>query len=333
MYVTGGIGSSSQGERFAFDFDLPNETAYAETCAAIGLVFWNHRMLQITGDSKYADVMERALYNGVLSGVSLDGKKFFYVNPLASLGNHHRQEWFGCACCPPNIARVIAGLGQYIYSKGNREIFVHLYIQSELDAEINRVKVRLVQKTGYPWQDTVNITVFPERETKFTLALRIPGWCRNPKLMLNGKPLSFSNVTVKGYVRIARKWSKNDRVTLTLPMPVELIKANPAVRTDCGKAAIQRGPIVYCLEEIDNGKNLANIALPRNVKLKAKYMSGLLGGVVAITCQAKMADRANWHNRLYQPDAEKLKFRKILAVPYYAWDNRRSGEMLVWVPA
>jgi DUF1680 family protein len=175
--------------------------------------------------------------------------------------------------------------------------------------------------------------VFPERETKFTLALRIPGWCRNPKLMLNGKPLSFSNVTVKGYVRIARKWSKNDRVTLTLPMPVELIKANPAVRTDCGKAAIQRGPIVYCLEEIDNGKNLANIALPRNVKLKAKYMSGLLGGVVAITCQAKMADRANWHNRLYQPDAEKLKFRKILAVPYYAWDNRRSGEMLVWVPA
>ena len=341
MYVTGGVGSTASGEAFTFDYDLPNETAYAETCAAIALVFFAHRMLQIEADAEYADVMERALYNGILSGVSLDGTRFFYANhltvfPDASKGVHGhvaatRQEWFGCACCPPNIARLIAGIGEYAYSQSERDAYVHLYIQGSAELDIAGQKVKISQKTRYPWCETVEISVHPEQEAAFALALRIPGWCRGAKIKVNGKAGSLAASTTKGYAHITRTWKKGDRVELTLPMPIERIEAHPRVRMDCCKVALQRGPIVLCLEEIDNGPNLADLFLPRTAKLTAEYRPRLLGGTVVIRGKARRRDLSGWSNQLYRPDRTNTKAVNMLAVPYFLWANRKPGEMIVWI--
>ena len=332
MYVTGGIGAAHQGERFTSDYDLPEESAYCETCAAIGLVFWSHRLLHLEGDGRYADVMERALYNGTISGVSLSGERFFYVNPLASLGDHHRQEWFGCACCPPNISRLIASIGGYLYSEGPRDAWVHLYVQGIGEVNVAGCPVRLEQQTDYPWDGAVEIAVHPEEPTTFTLHLRIPGWCRNAELEVNGKTMDVREITEQGYARIAREWRSGDRVRLNLSMPVERVVAHPSVRMANGKVALQRGPVVYCLEEADNKATpLSRIALPRSARLNAAYKKDLLGGVVVITGEAEVIEDSGWEDALYRPDPVQIRRCEITAVPYCVWDNRDPGQMLVWI--
>lgn len=331
MYITGGIGPSRHNEGFTCDYDLPNETAYAETCAAIGLVFWAHRMLQLEPDSRYADIMERALYNGVTSGVSLDGRRFFYENPLASLGRHHRQDWFDCACCPPNIARLIASIGQYVYSLGEKAVYVHLYAQGEAFLEIDGTALRTVQKTMYPWDGKVVLELEPERPARFALALRLPGWCRKPKVSLNGKAFGLSGRVRCGYAVIEREWRAGDRVEVLLPMSVERVEAHPEVRPDCGRIALMRGPIVYCLEEADNGRLLHDVVIPREAKLSARMEKDLLGGVVVVTGKAYRRDMRGWDGVLYRAERSKTKPFTFKAVPYCVWDNRSPGEMLVWV--
>jgi len=335
MYVTGGVGSTRHGERFTTDYDLPNRSAYAETCAAISLVFWAKRMLEVEADARYADVMERALYNGVASGISLDGEKFFYVNPLESAGDHHRQEWFGCACCPPNIARLYASLGHYAYSVADGEAYVHLYAQGSAAFEMGGARVSLDVKTAYPWKEKVTLKVSPDKPVEFALALRLPGWCRKPVAKLNGKAVSVKKAD-KGYLRLSRKWKKGDKVDLAFPMPIERVESHPKVRADAGRVAIQRGPVVYCLEEVDNGGTLNGICLPRGAKLRATFEPDLLGGITVITGSAKRHDESKGKaDELYRATPlgkpARLRPAKIKAVPYCVWDNRAPGEMLVWL--
>lgn len=344
MYITGGIGSAVQGEAFTFDYDLPNDTAYTETCAAIGLVVWAHRMLHLDIDRDYSDVMERALYNGVLSGISLDGKKYFYVNPLEvwpeSCEKRHdkrhadtvRQAWFDCACCPPNIARLLASLGQYIYSKDEDTIYVHLFVGSEADCELAEQQVSLTQRTEYPWKETVEITVRTETEVRFTLAIRVPGWCKDAEVTVNGEDVKIAAVSRKGYARITRLWRSGDRVEILLPMPIKRIHAHPAVRANAGKVAIQRGPVVYCLEEVDNGPNLPDLSLPQDAKLTLGGRDQSLGGVPVIHGVARRSTMTSqWEHILYSPVGPKREEVAIKAIPYFAWGNRQPGEMLVWI--
>jgi DUF1680 family protein len=329
MYVTGGIGGFASNEGYGDDFDLPNETAYAETCAAIGLVFWASRMLQTNCDRRYADVMERALYNGVLSGVSLDGTKFFYDNPLASVGKHHRQDWFGCACCPPNIARLLASFGQYAYSQSATDLAVHLYVQSHADLTVAGQSVTLSQTTDYPWDGTVLLTVSPEQPASFRLRLRLPEWCRAPHLSINGK--SITPTVEHGYAILERLWVAGDTLTLDLPMPVERVSAHPKVHQNRGRVALQRGPVVYCLESADNGEDLDALSLPRTAALEPEFEAELLGGVTVLRGQFEKLSEAAWDGTLYQREAPTLETTRVTAVPYFAWDNRDSGEMQVWV--
>jgi DUF1680 family protein len=329
MYVTGGIGGFASNEGYGDDFDLPNETAYAETCAAIGLVFWASRMLQTNCDRRYADVMERALYNGVLSGVSLDGTKFFYDNPLASVGKHHRQDWFGCACCPPNIARLLASFGQYAYSQSATDLAVHLYVQSHADLTVAGQSVTLSQTTDYPWDGTVLLTVSPEQPASFRLRLRLPEWCRAPHLSINGK--SITPTVEHGYAILERLWVAGDTVMLALPMPVERVSAHPKVHQNRGRVALQRGPVVYCLESADNGEDLDALSLPRTAALEPEFEAELLGGVTVLRGQFEKLSEAAWDGTLYQREAPTLETTRVTAVPYFAWDNRDAGEMRVWV--
>jgi len=343
MYVTGGIGSTRQNEGFTFDYDLPNETAYCETCAAVGLVFWAHRMLQLTGAGEYAEVMERALYNGALSGVSLDGRRFFYANPLAAYPaasqgapGHvagERQEWFGCACCPPNIARLIASAGQYFCSESADAAMVHLYAQGDFNLHVADRVVPLRMKTRYPWKGTVEMRLTPQQPTTFTLALRIPGWCPTFALSVNGQAVRVA--AREGYVRIERRWQKGDKVKLVLDMPVLRVEANPRVRMNCGRVALQRGPLVYCLEEADNGRELRDLALPSEADFKPVFRKDLLGGIVVLRAKAWRRAPADWSGDgapLYRMTPSARTPISIAAVPYCVWGNRAPGqEMLVWV--
>ncbi len=344
MYITGGVGSQLYGEAFSFDYDLPNDTAYTETCAAIGLVFWAQRMLQLELKNEYGDVMEKALYNGVLSGISLDGTKYFYVNPLEvwpEASRHRndqrhvkgkRQKWFGCACCPPNIARLLASIGNYIYSYSDKGIYTHLYTNSTASFNILGKEVLIKQETDYPWEGKIKISVTPtDDHAEFTLGLRVPGWCQEPELFLNGEIIDLDILNKNGYVLVNKQWEKGDTLELNLPMPVEKMAANPEVRENAGKVAIQRGPVIYCLEEVDNGKNLRDITLPVETELKAEFNEGFLGGVVTITGEALRTASSLWNNQLYKP-RKKLKEKiKIKLIPYYAWANRKPGEMLTWI--
>ncbi len=330
IYVTGGVGSSRHGERFTEDYDLPNAAAYAETCAAIGLVFFAHRMLGLEADSRYADVMERALYNGALAGLSRDGKKFFYVNPLASGGEHHRQEWFGCACCPPNLARLLASLGLYVYSVAQNSVYVHLYASGRASAEVAGRKLTLTQETAYPWSGRVMIRVDPERPARFALMLRLPGWCRKWRVKVNGRPQRPR--VVRGYARLSRLWREGDVVELSMAMPVERIVAHPSVTEDAGKVALQGGPLVYCLEQCDNAAPVGAIALPDAARLAARFDKRLLGGAVAITGVGLAPSLAGWTDALYRPAGRtKARSIRIKSVPYFLWDNRRAGAMTVWL--
>lgn len=343
MYITGGIGSDDYGEAFSFDYDIPNDTCYTETCASIGLVFWANRMLNVEKNGKYADVMERALYNGTISGMDLDGKRFFYVNPLEvwprasekRKDKQHiqptRQKWHSCACCPPNLARLIASIGQYVYSTQNQNAFIHLYMGSETELDIDGLKVGIVQETDYPWNGEVNITVSPEQAAEFTLALRIPGWCQHASVKVDGQPIDLVSCTEKGYAYIKRVWKKEDTIELEFSMPVERIRSNPKVRANAGKVALQRGPIVYCLEEVDNGTNLADVMLPQDSGLQVTLEEDLLGGMSVITGEAERTDKSSWGKQLYKPVEHQTKPVPIKAIPYFAWSNREPGEMLVWI--
>lgn len=351
MYITGGIGSADEGERLTIDYDLPNEGAHAETCAAIALAMFARRMLDLTLDREYADVMERALYNCMLSGVSLDGCHFFYANRLEvypELARHglsrvryepSRQEWFGCACCPPNIARVLAGFAPYVASVSETGLALHLYYAGELQAEVAGSPVVLQIATDYPWDGRVQITVRPGQTREFTLALRLPGWCRTPALAVNGQGVVLSQSTTNGYAQLTRIWKEGDVVEVILPMPVERMAANPQVREDAGQVALQRGPLVYCVEECDNAAVLADLLLPRSSELRAvsatEVKAGLPEGCIAITGRAL---RRKWQGGLYQAlptDANdpcrEYEEVELKAVPYALWNNRGEGEMRVWL--
>ncbi|HJN17993.1 MAG TPA: glycoside hydrolase family 127 protein [Armatimonadota bacterium] len=330
MYITGGVGPSSHNEGFTTAYDLPNDSAYAETCAAIGLIIWAQRMGLIYGDAQYVDVLEQALYNGMISGVSMEGDKFFYVNPLASRGRHHRQAWFGCACCPPNVLRLLPQVGSYIYASSPEGVWVNLYASNEATVAVGDSSVTLTQTTDYPWDGDVTLTVDPDEASEFALNLRVPGWCESGKLKLNGDTL---NVTPgpTGYVTVRRTWESGDEVKLKLDMPVRRVSAHPSVEANLGRVALMRGPIVYCLEAADNSGAVRDIALPRKAKLKAKFSPDLLGGVMTLRGEARRRAPGEWDETLYQtvPHDEKID---IVAIPYYAWDHREPGEMLVWIP-
>jgi hypothetical protein len=340
MYVTGGVGARHEGEAFGNDYELPNESAYCETCAAIGSGLWNYRMILMTGDARYADVLERVIYNGFLSGVSLDGEKFFYVNPLASKGNHHRQAWFGCACCPVNVVRFLPSLPGYVYAYDDDSIYVNLYTAGTAKVARKGGAVALTQETRYPWDGKVKIKVDPEAPGAFGLNLRIPGWTRvlstaadelyrgapvkdeSPvTVRVNGEAMLNLGV-VKGYARLKRQWKKGDVVELDLPMPVRRVYAHRQVKADAGRVALQRGPVVYCLEAVDNGQAMPSMYLPPEAALETEQRPDLLGGVTVI--KGKAAIRS--------ADPAQVQSADLVAIPYYAWDHRAPGAMMVWIP-
>ena len=344
MYVTGAIGSSEYGEAFTFDYDMPNDTIYGETCAAIGLVFFARRMLTLEAKGEYADVMERALYNGVISGMQLDGKKFFYVNPLevlpeASLKDQHkrhvkveRQKWFGCACCPPNIIRLLSSLEDYVYSVNGKAVYVHLYVGGALDADADGTPVSLDVQTNYPWEGEVAVTV--KTAGRFALKLRIPGWCHRWTAKVNGEAVAPE--VDNGYIALDRDWAAGDQVALSFDMPVELVRANPRVYEDAGKVAVSRGPLVYCLEEADNTRNLHLVRL-NGVgagDFEARWRPEKLGGIVELHSPGAIETDAGWEDALYSTvKAVEVKPATLTWIPYYSWANRAPGEMRVWVRA
>ncbi|NLF19043.1 MAG: glycoside hydrolase family 127 protein [Lentisphaerae bacterium] len=342
LYITGGVGSSAHGERFTVDYDLPNETAYAETCASIALMFFAQRMLHLEADGQYADVIEQALYNGLLSGVSLDGTRFFYANPLAvypkafGFGMNRfpaeRQPWFGCACCPPNLARVLASLGAFAYATSPGTAWVNLYAVGSADLDLGTARLRLTQVTDYPWDGHVAITVQPRQTAAFTLALRLPGWCTDPAISVNGTPVDIASVRRKGYAHLARTWSPGDCVELTLPMPVRRVRAHPSVRHDAGRVALQRGPVLYCLEEDDNGPDLAALSLPRRAAVRVDRRGSPFAGVPVLRARGRRLATAGWDDALYRADEPAPPTPAALtAVPYALWANRRPGEMALWI--
>jgi len=307
MYLTGGIGSSRKNEGFTEDYDLPNEEAYCETCASVGMVFWNQRMNMLKGDGKYIDILERSMYNGALAGISLSGDRFFYVNPLASSGAHHRKAWYGTACCPSQISRFLPSIGNYVYATSDDALWVNLFIQSETKVNINNIPVSIKQQTEYPWEGRVTLSIDPDQSGKFDVKLRLPDWCKKYTLKVNGEEQNAS--LSSQYLVINRKWEKGDQVEFEMDMPVEVVAADPRVKANIGKRAIQRGPIVYCLEEADNS-TFDTIELTPSTSYSINTEKDLLGGVVTIT-----AENGN----------QKYKF-----IPYYTWDNRNPGKMKVW---
>jgi len=342
LYITGGIGASASGEAFGRNYELPNMSAYCETCAAIGNCYWNHRLFLLHADAKYIDVMERTLYNGLISGVSLDGKSFFYPNPLESNGQHQRSPWFGVACCPSNITRFMASIPGYVYAQKRGALYVNLFLRGSGEVKLDDgPAVRIVQETRYPWDGEVMLTVKPERSSQFTVHVRIPGWARSeaiagdlyrftekamdpPMLKVNGR-----NVPValeKGYVALNRKWADGDTISLSMPMPVRRVASHDLVEANRGRVALQRGPIVYCAEWPDNPDGrVRNLMLPDAAPLTAEFRGDLLHGVELIKGRAISLA----YDSQGRVNSREQDFR---AIPYYAWANRGRGQMIVWVP-
>jgi hypothetical protein len=344
LYITGGIGARHRGEAFGDNYELPNLTAYNETCAAIANVYWNYRMFLLHGDAKYIDVLERSLYNGVISGIGLDGKTFFYPNPLECDMHYHfnsgktldRQPWFDCSCCPTNMCRFLASVPGYIYAQGNNSLYVNLFAQSTSTVQLNKkLPVTISQETQYPWDGQVKISVSPEKTSQFSLHLRIPGWVQNKPvpsdlysyvlpettmflLTVNDEAATFKQEN--GYAVITREWKQGDVVNYSLPMNIHRVEANHKVTDDLGKVAIERGPIVYCLEGADNGAELMKLALADTAKLSATFSPETLGGLVTISGEATATG------------GKENQTQKITAVPYFVWNNRGANEMKVWIP-
>ncbi|MDH5440484.1 MAG: glycoside hydrolase family 127 protein [Candidatus Bathyarchaeota archaeon] len=334
MYVTGGVGSRYEGEAFGVDYELPNVKAYTETCAAIANVMWNWRMLLISGEGRFADVMELALYNGVLAGLSLDGKEYFYVNPLADRGQHRRERWFRCACCPPNIARLLASLPGYMYSLSSEGTWTHLYAQSTSNLEVDGNPVRIEQLTDYPWNGDVELVLHPENEFSFGLHLRIPGWCRKAEVWINGRGLD-KPIQPGKYLEIHRVWKQGDRVQLSLPMPAERLVSNPFVMENHDRVALRRGPFIYCAEQVDNPDcDIWSLLLPLESELRVRWTPDLLSGAMVIQGEAMVADTNRFEGSLYRPIRRiypKARRVQFTAIPYYAWANREPGPMTVWI--
>ena len=343
MYVTGAIGSQVHGEAFTFDYDLPNDTVYAETCASIGLIFFGWRMLQIEPDGEYADVMERALYNTVLGGMSRDGKHFFYVNPLevhptACEKNENylhvkstRQKWFGCACCPPNLARLIASLGQYLYTVKDETIYANLYVSGDADITVADEKITLVQASNYPWDEKITFKIQTQQPLAFALALRIPSWSESFEIKINGEVYKAPNELQKGYVIINRHWEDQDEVELILALPVQVLKSHPLVRQNAGKVALQKGPIVYCLEEADNGDGLHQLELMVEKGFEIGEDSSFINNLQILQAWAKKDQIDPSSDQLYSAyDVPAFEVVPIKFIPYFSWANRGVGEMQVW---
>ncbi|HLZ54724.1 MAG TPA: glycoside hydrolase family 127 protein [Verrucomicrobiae bacterium] len=340
LYLTGGIGSVPRIEGFGPDYSLPNRTAYCETCAAVANDYWNARLFELHGDARYVDVFERTLYNGLLSGVSLDGTTFFYPNVLESDGTQARSPWFGCACCPGNITRFLPSVPGYVYAQQGETIYVNLYAGGNADIKLDNRVIKLTQETRYPWDGEIKITVTPDKTSRFAIAVRIPGWARNEPvpsdlyrfadtnpepvtLSVNGKPVGIK--LDQGYVRIDRLWKPGDEIGLNLPMPVRRVVANDKVNADRGRVALQRGPIVFCAEWPDNpGGKVRNLVLPDGQPLTARFEPGLLNGVETIAGKAfGVTKDANGQLMKTEQDFK--------AIPYFAWANRGKGEMEVWL--
>ncbi|MFN8314267.1 MAG: glycoside hydrolase family 127 protein [Cyclobacteriaceae bacterium] len=341
MYITGGIGSSGNNEGFSNDFDLPNEQAYCETCASVGMVFWNQRMNLLTGDSKFIDVLERSLYNGARDGLSLSGDHFFYGNPLASNGRHFRREWFGTACCPANIARLVASLGDYVYGASDAGLWVNLFVASNTTVKFGKVDVPVAMESNYPWEGNVSVTVNPKSAVAFSMNVRIPGWARgevapgelysfedkstaNFVITVNGKPAAFT--MNQGYATINRTWKKGDKVELVLPMEVRRIVSRPELKQDVERVALQRGPLVYCVEGADNNGKAWDLILPDGAAFKTAYQKDLLEGVTTIQFQAPTVQISG------DGQTVTTEVKTITAIPYYAWCNRGQNPMQVWLP-
>jgi DUF1680 family protein len=339
MYVTGGIGSRYEGEAFGEDYELPNERAYAESCAAIGSVMWNWRMLQLEGDARFADVIENTLYNAMLPSLSLHGERYFYQNPLADTGKHRRQPWFECACCPPNIARMLAALPSYFYSLSGEGVWVHLYAANEAALRLeNGRAVTLRQETTYPWDGEVEIHVETASPEPFSLFARIPAWCEGATLRVNGEALPVEGGP-GSYAEIRRTWASGDTLRLSLPMPVRRVESHPYVANNAGRVALRRGPLLYCIEQADlGGTDPRDVVLPADRELTPSLEPGLMGGVMVLRGPA-LARSASLEGagELYRmpgtaPPAETRPL-ELTAIPYYAWGNREAGGMAVWVAA
>lgn len=342
LYITGGIGATGNGEAFGPAYDLPNMSAYAETCAAIGNVYWNNRMFLLHGDAKYIDVLERTLYNGLLSGMSLSGDRFFYPNPLASMGQHSRSAWFSCACCITNMTRFLPSVPGYVYAQDGDDLFVNLFMSNNASIALKSGTVKLGEETDYPWNGKVSISVDPGKDAGFRLHVRIPGWARGEAVpgdlyqfadkkeilvpvTVNGQPVDYA--MEKGYAVIKRNWKKGDKVEVDLPMPVQKVLANENVKADQGRFAFQKGPIVYCLEGPDyKDSTVQNILVDKNAAVESAYEPGLLKGVTVLATEGVASAR--------QPKSDELVMTKetVKAIPYYAWNNRGATEMEVWIP-
>lgn len=345
MYITGAIGSQSNGEAFSCDFDLPNDSAYTETCASIGLIMFARRMLELETDSSYADVMERALYNTVLAGMALDGRHFFYVNPLevdpkAIAANHiydhvkpERQPWFGCACCPPNLARLVGSLGNYIYTVKKSVVLVNLFIAAKSTLHTREGTLVITQSGNFPWQSNIEFKIDEAPEHPITIALRVPQWCERPTLTINGEELNIEAHLEQGYVQLTRHWQSGDSLHFTLPMPLRFVRADPRLRQDIGQIAVQRGPLIYCLEEVDNGANLGQLYLSTQSNFAEIAGRDVLAGTTLLTTSGARLEGSDDHQGLYQYVTRPPKFRpqELTFIPYFCWANRGVGEMRVWL--
>jgi hypothetical protein len=343
MYVTGGVGSRSDGEAFGDAYELPNFRAYGESCAAIGNMMWNWRMLAITGDAKFTDVIERALYNGINSGMSLNGTMYCYRNPLAfdpSTGDKIRNPWYDVTCCPPNLERTFGSLPGYFYSTSSDGIYVHLYDNSQLDWHLeDGTGLKVKQKTNYPWDGGVEITVTPAQASTFTLYLRIPGWCERAQVTVDGK--SLAGPKAGEYLPIRRQWSAGDVIHLQTEMTPQVLAANPRVADDSGRVAVQRGPLVYCLEGLDQSEGISlsdvalNVGKRPEAEFQSEFRSDLLDGVLVLHHTGVVYENGASRNGLYSRyNGESAKTRRVplTFIPYYAWSNRMATAMQVWTP-
>jgi len=348
MYVQGSIGAVGDGERFGDNYELPNATAYNETCAAIGSVFWNQRMFLLHGDSKYIDVMEKTLYNGLISGVGLDGKSFFYTNAMQVTNSftgpdleRERSGWFECSCCPTNVVRLIPSIPGYIYAQNGNDVYVNLFISGTGNLTVNSKALKITQQNNYPWEGGLAFTIDPASAMELNLRIRIPGWAQNQaipsdlysyeqpssqkiEIKINGKPVDYK--MEKGYAVISKKWKKNDKVELTLPMDVQRVVANALVPDDNGKVALQRGPIMYCAEWKDNDGKTSNIIVTKDATFTTTYEPSLLNGVMVLKASVKTVNV----DEVAQTITTENK--TMTAIPYYSWANRGKGEMTVWFP-
>jgi hypothetical protein len=341
MYLTGGVGSVRFHEQFGAPYQLPNLSAWNETCAAYGNVVWNHRLFLLRRDAKYIDVMERVLYNAFLVGVSLNGDRFFYQNPLMSYGNYERFSWINVPCCPPNVVRLLASIGAYVYARDEQDLYVNLFIGSRARVKLGGTSVGITQQTRYPWEGDVKIAVHPERPARFALHVRIPGWARNqvlpgdlyrymdashetPILKVNGRPVPLAMDS--GYARVDRTWRPGDNIELQLPMPVRKALAHPKVQDDQGRVALMRGPLIYCAEWPDNGGQALNLLITDDTTLSSQFRPDLLNGVQVITGKVLKVVRAD------NGVSVRTEPHDLVAIPYYGWANRGMGEMAVWVP-